>query len=233
MEWVLYITLTILLFQSPKIIRFVLYRKSSYYQITKVPFSKLNKGEFGEYLIWKVLKRFERNGGKFLFNLYIPKPNDETTEVDVVLIHPKGFFVIESKNYNGWIFGGEKNRYWTQTLPMGKGYESNKERFYNPLRQNGSHIKHLKRILSKTVPMWSVIVFSDECTFKDVTISSDKPYKVVQLSELKSLVNSLIKKTDNDLFSESDIQWMYDEILPFTMEDEELKKRHIDNISNY
>ena len=233
MEWVLYITLIILLFQSPKIIRFVLYRKSSYYQITKIPFSKLNKGEFGEYLIWKVLKRFERNGGKFLFNLYIPKPNDETTEVDVVLIHPKGFFVIESKNYNGWIFGGEKNRYWTQTLPMGRGYESNKERFYNPLRQNGSHIKHLKRILSKTVPMWSVIVFSDECTFKDVTVSSDKPYKVVQLNELRSLVNQLIRKSKENLFSESDIQWMYDELLPFTMEDEELKKRHIDNISNY
>jgi hypothetical protein len=153
--------------------------------------------------------------------------------IHVVLIHPKGFFVIESKNYNGWIFGGEKNRYWTQTLPMGRGYESNKERFYNPLRQNGSHIKHLKRILSKTVPMWSVIVFSDECTFKDVTVSSDKPYKVVQLNELRSLVNQLIRKSKENLFSESDIQWMYDELLPFTMEDEELKKRHIDNISNY
>ena len=116
---------------------------------------------------------------------------------------------------------------------MGRGYESNKERFYNPLRQNGSHIKHLKRILSETVPMWSVIVFSDECTFKDVTVSSDKPYKVVQLNELRSLVDSLIKKTDNDLFSLPDIQWMYDEPLPFTMEDEELKKRLIDNISNY
>ena len=72
-------------------------------------------------MIWRVLKGFERKGGKFLFNLYIPKLNDETTEVDVVLIHPKGFFVIESKNYNGWIFGSEKNRYWTQTLPMGRG----------------------------------------------------------------------------------------------------------------
>ena len=162
MDWYLYLILILILFSLPKIIRFIFYRRSSYYQITKKPFSTLNKGEFGEYLIWKELKKFEKKGGKFLFNLYIPKPNDETTEVDVVLIHPKGFFVIESKNYNGWIFGGEKNRYWTQTLPMGRGYESNKERFYNPLRQNGSHIKHLKRILSKTVPMWSVIVFSDD-----------------------------------------------------------------------
>ena len=66
-------------------------------------------GEIGEYLIWKELKSFERKGGRFLFNLYIPKANDETTEIDVVLIHPKGFFVIESKNYNGWIFGNERN----------------------------------------------------------------------------------------------------------------------------
>ena len=44
---------------------------------------------------------------------------------------------------------------------------------------------------------------------------------------------SLIKKTGGDLFSESDIQWMHDELLPFTMEDEELKRRHIDNISDY
>ena len=56
---------------------------------------------------------------------------------------------------------------------------------------------------------------------------------VVENFSLKSLINSLIKKTNDDLFSESDIQWMYDELLPFTMEDEELKKRHIDNISDY
>ena len=37
----------------------------------------------------------------------------------------------------------------------------------------------------------------------------------------------------DDLFSESDIQWMYGELLPLTMKDEGLKTRHIDNISNY
>lgn len=230
MDWVLYITLFILLFLSPKIIRFVLYRKSSYYQITKKPFRKLSKGEVGEYLIWKELKKFEGKGGRFLFNLYVPKPNDETTEIDVVLIHPKGFFVIESKNYNGWIFGSEKNRYWTQTLPMGRGYKSNKEQFYNPLRQNGSHIKHLKRVLNDGVPMWSLIVFSDECTFKDVTVSDDKRYKVIHLGQLKSTVNKLIKETEDDLFSVSDIEWMYDELLPFTDVNEMVKTQHIEKL---
>jgi len=233
MDWYLYLILILILFSLPKIIRFIFYRRSSYYQITKKPFSTLNKGEFGEYLIWRELKKFEKKGGRFLFNLYIPKLNDETTEVDVVLIHPKGFFVIESKNYNGWIFGNEKNRYWTQTLPMGRGYESNKERFYNPLRQNGSHIKHLKGILSNSIKMWSVIVFSDECTFKDLTVSSDKTYKVIQLRQLKSVIDQLIKDTEDDIFSETDIQWMYEELLPFTNEDNVVKELHIEKLENY
>lgn len=227
MNWLIIgLIVIVLLYLSPKIIRFIWYRRSSYYKITKNKYSNLNKGEVGEYLIWKVLRRFERKGGKFLFNLYIPKPNEETTEIDVVLIHPKGFFVFESKNYNGWIFGNENNRYWTQTLPMGRGYESNKEKFYNPIRQNGSHIKHLKRILNESVPMWSLIVFSDDCTFKDVTVSSDKRYKVLHLNQLKSVVNKLIKDTKDDIFSDSDIQWMYDELLPFTDVSDEVKDFH-------
>ena len=184
----------------------------------------------GEYLIWKELQKFELGGGKFLFNLYIPKPNEETTEIDVVLLHPKGLFVIESKNYNGWIFGSENNLNWTQILPMGKGKEGNKEQFYNPLRQNGTHIKHLKRILNDSVPMWSIIVFSDECTFKDVKVSSDKQFRVIQLHQLKSDVNKLIKQTKKDLFSYSDVQWMYDELHPFTNTDDEVKNLHIETL---
>ena len=108
MIWFICIAIVLFLFLLPSIIQNFLYEKSSYYQITKKPLSTLNKGEVGEYLIWEELQRFEEEGGKFLFNLYIPKPNGETTEVDVVFIHPKGFFVFESKNYKGWIFGSEK-----------------------------------------------------------------------------------------------------------------------------
>jgi|TARA_Y100001970_G_C14202051_1_gene841679 hypothetical protein len=213
----------------PKLFPSKKYTKRPYFRKIKKTYSSNEIGEIGETLVLKELKSFEKQSGRLLSNLYIPKPNDETTEIDVVLIHPRGFFVIESKNYSGWIFGNERNQYWTQTLPIGQGDEkSNKERFYNPLRQNGSHIKHLKRVLSDRVPMWSVIVFSDECTLKDVTVSQNKRDKVIQLHNLKSLVFQLIKETDEELFSESDIQWMYDELFPFTQVDEETKRRHID-----
>ncbi|MCR5097842.1 MAG: NERD domain-containing protein [Lachnospiraceae bacterium] len=55
--------------------------------------------------------------GKVLRNVYLPKDNGETSEVDVIFITQKGIFVFESKNYSGWIFGDEKSQKWTAMLP--------------------------------------------------------------------------------------------------------------------
>lgn len=216
-----------LIFLIPRWFRQTLYKRTSYFQITQKSFYQLDQGEFGEYLIYKRLKAFEKQGGRFLFNLYLPKTRNETTEVDVVLIHPKGFFVIESKNFSGWIFGNETNRTWTQVLPRGRGYEANKERFQNPIRQNATHIKYLKRQLGEQVPMWSLIVFSDECEFKDVTVSPDTRFKVIQLHELKRLISNIIKTTEEDIFTESQVQTMYDQLYSYTQVDEETKGRHL------
>ena len=204
------------------------YKKKSFFKAHQKPFCPQDAGARGEYLIFKALRSFERQGGRFLFNLYIPKPNDDTTEIDMVLMHPKGLFVIESKNFSGWIFGSENSKYWTQSLPKGRGQKSHKVQFYNPIHQNGAHIKHLKRMLSEKTPMWSLIVFSDHCTFKSLNISPDHRYKVVKLHQIKSMVNQLIKETDADIFSAEDIEWMYEELYPFTQEDEAVKARHVE-----
>ena len=150
------------------------YKNGAYYQITKQPYFsvKHNTGRYGEYLTYKYLKQFETNGAKFLFNIYIPKENGETTEIDVLMICKKGLFVFESKNYSGWIFGSENQKNWYQTLPTGRG-RSHKEHFYNPIMQNRSHIKYLKAFLGEQVPMRSIIVFSDRCTLKSVQIRSN------------------------------------------------------------
>ena len=67
-------------------------------------------GKRGEKLTERELnlvKLFGRKG-RTLRNVYIPKDNEETSEIDVVYITQKGIFVFESKNYTGWIFGDEK-----------------------------------------------------------------------------------------------------------------------------
>ena len=118
------------------------FKKTSYYQISGNTYlsTVLNKGRLGEYLIYEKLCFLEGDEARFLCNLYIPNGKGNTTELDVVLISKSGVYVFESKNYSGWIFGNENQQYWTQTLLSGG--KSRKERFYNPIRQNRSHIKN-------------------------------------------------------------------------------------------
>ncbi len=73
--------------------------------------------------------------------------------------------------------------------------------------------------------MWSLIVFSDECEFKDVTVSPDTRFKVIQLHELKRLISNIIKTTEEDIFTESQVQTMYDQLYSYTQVDEETKIR--------
>lgn len=120
-------------------------------------------GRRGEKLTEKKLKVVQLFGrkGKVLKNLYVPKDNGETSEIDVVFITQKGIFVIESKNYSGWIFGDEKSAYWTAMLP-----NKEKNRFYNPIKQNETHIKWLRQYLSEDIPLFSIVVFSERCELK-------------------------------------------------------------------
>lgn len=54
-------------------------------------------GSYGEYCIFKLLKSYESQGAKFLFNVYLPKGENETTEIDVLMICSQGIYVFESK----------------------------------------------------------------------------------------------------------------------------------------
>ena len=208
------------------------YKNGAYYQITKCPYFsvKHNAGRYGEYLTYKYLKQFETNGAKFLFNIYIPKVNGETTEIDVLMICKKGLFVFESKNYSGWIFGSESQKNWYQTLPTGRG-RSHKEHFYNPIMQNHSHIKHLKAFLGEQVPMWSIIVFSDRCTLKSVQISSND-ISVINRYNVAPVVSVICNKIPNDLLTDNDITEIYNKLYPYTQVDEFAKMQHVANIHN-
>ncbi|MFA4994118.1 MAG: nuclease-related domain-containing protein [Bdellovibrionales bacterium] len=212
------------------------YKKTAYYQITKAPYStiKYNQGRSGEYWTYKCLQHFEDAGGKFLFNIYVPKANNEATEVDVLLICSKGLFVFESKNFSGWIFGNETQKNWTQTLPQytrafprGR-WSCHKEHFYNPIMQNASHIKYIRRLIGKDVPMHSIIVFSDACTFKNVTVKSENAF-VVYRSDAASAVAHIYNQVQTNL-TETEINDIYNKLYPYTQVPYEEREQHVRRI---
>lgn len=206
------------------------YKKTAYYQVTNNPLLQVrfDPGLYGEYLTYKHLKVQEEKGAKFLFNLYVPKANGETSEIDVMMIHPKGIFVFESKNYSGWIFGSETQKMWTQTLPAGRG-RSHKESFYNPIMQNQSHIKHLNAFLGEYVPTRSVIVFSERCTLKKLQLKSDDVY-VIKRNRVAQIVSQICCTIPNKVLNDTDILNIYNRLYPLTQINSTTKEQHIRDI---
>ncbi len=78
-----------------------------------------DKGNYGEYLTFLQLEKLEGNN-KVLCNLYIPKQDGSTTEIDLIMINKSGIYVFESKNYSGWIFGDEKIKTGLKLLKVEK-----------------------------------------------------------------------------------------------------------------
>ena len=201
------------------------YKRSEYCKETGYSYASIkhNKGIRGEYLIWQML---ENLGGykKFIFNCYIPRDNDKTTEIDIILIHESGIYVFESKNYSGWIFGHEKQNYWTQTLPTGQG-ESQKEKFLNPIIQNQIHINCLKEYLNQEESLfYSYIIFGDRCVLRKVTITNTKYHVIIRRNIFNELnINNQLEKK---LLSQEEINNIYDKLKSCTNVSEETKSKH-------
>lgn len=127
-------------------------------------FLPMIKGKFGELAVNVHVKLYLKEPKYILLNdLTLPDGQGSTTQIDHILLSPNGIFVIETKNYKGWIFGGERQKMWTQKIYK-KSY-----RFQNPIHQNYKHMKVLESVLSDIVSpefMHSIIVFMPDAKFK-------------------------------------------------------------------
>jgi hypothetical protein len=100
------------------------------------------KGRLGEWMVNRGLRRLDPSRYRHFDDIYLPHPAEAgTTQIDHAVVSPFGIFVIETKNYRGWIFGSEKQREWTQQI------HRRKVCFQNPLHQNRLHVRALMRFL--------------------------------------------------------------------------------------
>jgi restriction system protein len=93
-------------------------------------------------------------------DVIVPSRNG-TTQIDHILVSRYGIFVIETKNYKGWIFGDPYAARWTVSH-FGKKFP-----FQNPLRQNFRHTQCLAEYLHLDHSVFhSAVFFIGECEFK-------------------------------------------------------------------
>ena len=119
------------------------------------------KGRQGERNVVKCLANGLPDGYILLNDVYLPRKGGGTTQIDHIVVSQYGIFVIETKNYSGWIFGRENDAEWTETFPRQKHH------FPNPIRQNYAHICALAECLGISKDYFhGVVAFTEKCTFK-------------------------------------------------------------------
>jgi len=120
------------------------------------------KGWIGEWHVNRGLRKLDGGQYQLFHDLYLPRPDGKgTTQVDHVVVSPFGVFVVETKNYRGWIFGTETQRQWTQQIFR------RKEKFQNPLHQNKLHVRALMELLRlPESAVRPVVIFIGDAVFK-------------------------------------------------------------------
>ena len=123
--------------------------------------SARQKGKRGEKRVFNILSKCLPDGFIVLNDIYLPSSDGTTTQIDHIVVSQYGVFVVETKNYSGWIFANARDDEWTQVIYR------RKSRFQNPLRQNYRHICALAECLGISKDYFhGVVAFTEKCTFK-------------------------------------------------------------------
>jgi hypothetical protein len=133
----------------------------------------LFRKSIGEALVANTIAAHFKQPHTLLNNVTLPTDTG-TTQIDHVLVADIGIFVIETKHYSGWIYGGPNQSQWTQVI-----YKV-KNKFQNPIRQNYGHLKTIQSLF--TLPdenFIPLVVFTGNAEFK-----SDLGPNVIQLNQL-------------------------------------------------
>ena len=148
----------------------------------------------GELIVRNTIRKHFHSPNYHLLNHITIKYGSSTTQIDHILVSRHGVFVIETKNYKGWIFANAKQATWTQVL-----YRL-KFKFQNPIHQNHRHVVAVRELLDflPQDAIKSVVVFSGNAEFK-----TEKPLGVFTISEMIEY----LKGCNEELLSENRVQF--------------------------
>ncbi len=171
--------------------------------------SKASRGEKGELLVQKVLDDIKEYKKVFNDVTFVNKNSEMSHQIDHILIHSHGVFIIETKNYFGQI--EYKDKRWVRTI------KGKIEKLPDPLKQNKSHAITLYKELKGKVEVIPVVVFvknnapymGDEnvINLKDLKLFIDSyPYQKLYLNKDIDEIASLITKRVKDVSKEEHIE---------------------------
>lgn len=183
--------------------------------------SVIGKGKAGESTVSHILRSLPEDY-LVINDVIIPDQVTDsnkkyTTQIDHVVVAPFGIFVIETKNYSGWIFGDEKSKRWKQTFKTTEAHY-----LYNPIKQNWGHTYALAEHLHLNIRAFKpIVVFSNNCKLH---ISSTTP--VVYMSQLKAC----ILQYTQEIIPRESVALIFDRLSKTNLVGAEIEDIHIQSI---
>lgn len=176
------------------------------------------KGARGESRVARQLNKLKDEEYKVFSDVLI-RTGSGSSQIDHVVISIYGIFVIETKNYSGWIHGNENSEYWTQSI-----YKK-KTKFRNPIRQNWAHIYTLKEVLSdfRQVTYHPIVVFVSRAKLKNI-------YSKIPVIYYCQLFQTIMDKRGIPNLSSEQMKNIADKLNEVNIQGKEARKEHVQQV---
>ena len=180
-----------------------------------------SKGRIGEHRVAHILGRLPKDRYQVINDLLLRTSSGSTTQIDHVVISQYGIFVIETKFYKGWIYGGENSEFWTQNI------YGNKYTLRNPILQNAGHVRVLRQLLKDygDIPFIPIVAFSRQAT---LGVSSGTP--VIYWNQIRKVIGQFKEKR----IAPDAVTGIYNKLIESNIPDsKESRREHIRNVRSY
>lgn len=123
----------------------------------------------------------------------------EQSETDMVIIGPMGVCIVEIKNHKGLISGDWSGQRLYQTK---EGHDDDEKDFYNPVKQVGTHVWRLSKVLKDLgINTWvdGCVLFTNNDVKLDVANKNGINANVYTISDISKLVSFIRRKETDEL----------------------------------
>ena len=172
-------------------------------------------GWFGEYWAKQALNTLDKDKYTLLNDIMI-EVNGKTHQIDHIVLSKYGIFVIETKQYNGYITGDKYDNKWVRRF---KGREP--IYYTNPIKQNYGHVKAICELLN----------ISEDKVFNIVCITSNAKLNIKHDGEVTKNYDICDKITSYHKEIIDNIEDIKNKIIINNIVDKDKRKEHVTKIN--
>jgi hypothetical protein len=129
---------------------------------------------------WRIRTALAKRSPDVLHDFILPGAYGGLAKIDHAILTAGGILCIQTKHYNGAVFGGEDEAQWTNVDGV------KRRRFLNPTIQNEGRTRALRKVVPD-VPVANLVIFTGSVEF-----TSTPPQNVIHVDDLESFVAKFV-----------------------------------------